>query len=173
MDGGGDYRSVNPLGYVPALQLDNGTVLTEGVAISQYAADLVPAKGLVPPNGTLDRTRLQGWLNFMSSEMHKGGLSPLFYAGMPEQAKDIFRRRLAARFAHLDAHLATSAYLLGSRYSIADAHLFVVSNWTAWVDVDLSPYANLVAFRQRVGARAAVRSALAAEGLDPWPRSRP
>jgi len=92
MEGGGDYKTINPLGYVPSLQLDDGTVLTEAPAT---------AKKLAPPNGTLERTKLQSWLNFFSSELHKGGFSPLFYAGMPEEAKTIFRKRLATRFAHL------------------------------------------------------------------------
>ena len=101
MEGGGDYKTINPLGYVPLLQLDDGTVLTEAPAIVQFIADNVPAKKLAPPNGTLERTKLQSWLNFFSSELHKGGFSPLFYAGMPEEAKTIFRKRLATRFAHL------------------------------------------------------------------------
>jgi glutathione S-transferase len=99
IEAGGDYRKVNPLGYVPALVLDDGAFLTEGAAIVQYIADRVPTKILAPPNGTIDRTRLQGWLNFFSSEMHKGGFSPLFYKGLPEEGKDVFRARLVVRFA--------------------------------------------------------------------------
>ena len=102
---GGDYKSVNPLGYVPALRLDDGTVLTEGPAIVQYIADQVPDKQLAPPNGTLQRTQLQAWLNFISSELHKG-FSPLFNPAMPDAAKQHFRERLATRFQHLDRHLA-------------------------------------------------------------------
>jgi glutathione S-transferase len=94
IEGGGDYRKVNPLGYVPALVLDDGTLLTEGAAIVQYIADQVPSKNLAPPNGTIERTKLQSWLNFLSSEMHKGGFSPLFYKGIPEEGKDVFRARL-------------------------------------------------------------------------------
>jgi glutathione S-transferase len=168
--GGGDYRKVNPLGYVPALQLDDGTLLTEGLAIVQYIADQVPYQKLAPPNGTIDRTKLQSWLNFISSEMHKG---PLFYKGMPEEGKSVFRARLAARFAHLDKHLGGNEYLMGRDYSVADAHLFVVSNWASWMNFDLSPYANIVSYRERIGARAAVRSAMEAEGLIPWPSSPP
>jgi len=171
--GGGDYRSVNPLGYVPALVLDDGTLLTEGAAIVQYIADLVPAKKLAPPNGTIERVKLQAWLNFFSSEMHKGGFSPLFYKGMPENGRDVFRARLTARFKHLDGHLSENEYLMGSDYSVADAHFFAVSNWASWVNFDLSPYANVVSYRQRINARAAVRAALAAEGLIPWPSSPP
>ena len=170
---GGDYRQVNPLGYVPALVLDDGTLLTEGAAIVQYIADQVPSKNLAPPNGTIERTKLQSWLNFLSSEMHKGGFSPLFYRGVPEEAREVFRARLVARFAHLDEHLRSNEYLMGDDYSVADAYLFVISNWANWVNFDLSPYANVVSLRTRVRAREAVRSAMEAERLIPWPSSPP
>ncbi len=170
---GGDFRGVNPLGYVPALALDDGTLLTEGAAIVQYLADLVPEKKLAPPNGTIDRVKLQAWLNFCASEMHKGGFSPLFYKGIPEQGRDVFRARLRSRFSHLDTHLSSNMYLMGSKYSVADAHLFVVSNWASWVNFDLSAYRAVLAFRERVRARPAVIAALKAEGLDPWPASQP
>jgi glutathione S-transferase len=173
MEAGGDYRTVNPLGYVPALILDDGTLLTEGAAIAQYISDQVPWKKLAPPNGTVERTKVQVWLNFFASELHKGGFSPLFYAGMPEQAKDIFRSRLLRRFAHLDAHLSCNDYLMGTDYSVADAHLFVISNWASWVSIDLSPYTHVLRFRDRIRARPAVRSAMKAEGLVPWPNSQP
>ena len=104
IEGGGDYRAINPLGFVPALCLDDNTVITEVAAIVQYIADKAPAKKLAPPNGTVERVKLQSWLSFLSSEMHKGGFSPLFYKGMPEEGKEIFRRRLIARFSHLDRH---------------------------------------------------------------------
>jgi glutathione S-transferase len=164
MDGGGDYKTVNPLGYVPALQLDDGTLLTEGPAIVQYIADQVPDKRLAPANGTLERSKLQAWLNFVSTELHKG-FSPLFNPNMPEEAKKIFRERLATRFAHLDKHLAGNEYLMGKAFSVADAYLFVVSNWASHVDVDLSPYGNVLAYRKRISARPAVQAALQAEGL--------
>ena len=173
MEGGGDYKTINPLGYVPSLQLDDGTVLTEAPAIVQFIADNVPAKKLAPPNGTLERTKLQSWLNFFSSELHKGGFSPLFYTGMPDEAKMIFRKRLATRFAHLEKHLAKNECLMGKDFSVADAHFFTVSNWASWVDVDLSPYPNVLAYRKRIGARPAVEAAMQAEGLVPWPRRPP
>jgi len=173
IDGGGDYRKVNPLGYVPALQLENGTLLTEGVAIVQYIADQVPHKKLAPPNGTIERTKLQSWLNFFSSEMHKGGFSPLFYKGMPEEARSVFRARLVSRFIHLDEHLKNNEYVMGQDYSVADAHFFVVSNWANWVNFDLSPYPHVLCYRNRIAARAAVRCAMEAEGLIPWPKSQP
>jgi glutathione S-transferase len=161
---GGDYKSVNPLGYVPALRLDDGTVLTEGPAIVQYIADQVPDKQLAPPNGTLQRTQLQSWLNFISSELHKG-FSPLFNPAMPEAAKQHFRERLATRFQHLDQHLADKAYLLGPTFSVADAYLFTVSNWAAHTGVDLSSFGNVLAYRKRVAGRPAVQAAMRAEGL--------
>lgn len=173
ISGGGDYRSVNPLGYVPALVLDDGTLLTEGAAIVQYIADLVPGKKLAPPNGTIERVKLQAWLNFFASEIHKGGFSPLFYKGVPEEGRDVFRARLRARFTYLDEHLWSNEYLMGRDYSVADAHFFVVSNWASWVDFDLSPYSAVLAHRQRIGSRPAVVAALKAEGLVPWPATQP
>jgi glutathione S-transferase len=164
-DGGeGAYFKINPLGYVPLLELDDGTRITEGPAIVQYIADRVPDKKLAPPSGTMERTRLQQWLNFVSAEIHKG-FSPLFNAAMPEEAKTIFRDRLASRFAYLNEHLGRNAYLLGTDFSVADAYLFTVSNWASRVSVDLAPYANLNAYRARVGARPAVQEAMKAEGL--------
>lgn len=173
ISGGGDYRSVNPLGYVPALVLNDGTLLTEGAAIVQYIADLAPRRKLAPPNGTIERVKLQAWLNFFTSELHKGGFSPLFYKGVPEEGRDVFRARLRARFAHLDEHLSSNEYLMGRDYSVADAHFFVVSNWASWVDFDLSPYSAVLAHRQQVGSRPAVVAALKAEGLMPWPATQP
>jgi glutathione S-transferase len=164
IEGGGDFWKVNPLGYVPVLELDDGIRLTEGPAIVQYIADRVPEKRLAPPNGAPERTRLQQWLNFISSELHKG-FAPLFNASMPEEAKKIFRDRLATRFAYLNEHLAGNAYLLGKDFSVADAYLFTISNWAARTGVDLAPCPNVLAYRKRVGARPAVQAALVAEGL--------
>jgi len=164
LEGGGDYFKLNPLGYVPLLELDDGTRLTEGPAIVQYIADRVPDKKLAPPNGTPERTRLQQWLNFVSTEVHKG-FSPLFNPAMPEEAKKIFRDRLATRFAYVNEQLNGKDYLLGKDFSVADAYLFTVSNWASRVGVDLAPYANVLAYRKRVGARPAVQAALTAEGL--------
>jgi glutathione S-transferase len=164
---------VNPLGYVPALVLDDGMLLTEGAAIVQYIADLVPEKKLAPANGTIERVKLQAWLNFCASEMHKGGFSPLFYKGIPEEGRDVFRARLRSRFSHLNMHLLSNKYLMGGDYSVADSHLFVVSNWANWANFDLSPYRGILAFRERVGTRPAVITALKTEGLYPWPASQP
>jgi glutathione S-transferase len=165
LPGGGDYFTINPLGYVPLLELDDGTRLTEGPAIVQYIADRVPERKLAPPNGTLERTRLQSWLNFIASEVHKS-FAPLFNATMPEEAKAIFRDRLGNRFNHVEKHLAAgNDYLLGKDFSVADAYLFTVSNWASRVGIDLAPFPNVLAYRKRVGARPAVQTALKAEGL--------
>jgi glutathione S-transferase len=163
MDGGGDYRSVNPLGYVPALQLEDGTVLTEAAAIAQYVCDRVPAKKLAPPNGTLDRAKLQSWLNFISSEMQLGCFCPLFDREIPLAVKVIFRRRLNSRLAHVEHHLAGNAFLLGNDFSIADVYLFVVSNWARSVNLDLRPYPSILALRKRVSVRPAVQEAMKRE----------
>lgn len=171
--GGGTYLSVNPLGTVPALVLDDGTLITEGAVIAQYIADRVPEKALAPYFGTMDRIRLQSWLNFISSDMHKGGFSPLFYKGMPEDGRDIFRARLKTRFAYIDRHLQEHLYLLGKAYTIADVQMYVVSNWASWTNFNLSPFPSVLAFRERVGRRKAVIAALTAEGLVPWPASQP
>jgi glutathione S-transferase len=162
-----------PVGYVPALVLDDGTLLTEEAAIVQYIADLVPGESLAPPNGTIERVKLQAWLNFFASEMHKGGFSPLFYKGIPEEGRDVFRSRLRDRFSHLDRHLASNEYLMGSRYSVADVHVFVVSNWASCVNFDLSPHPFVLAIRERLHTRPAVNAALKTEGLDPWPAAQP
>jgi glutathione S-transferase len=167
IEGGGDYRTVNPLGYVPALVLDDGTLLTEGPAIVQWIADQVPSKRLAPPNGTIERTKLQAWLNFFSSEVHKGAFGPLFYKGISKDSKVVFRRRLEARYAHLDRHLADNQYLVGQDFTVADAHFFTVTNWAPRVDFDLSPYPNVRAHHARIGARPTVQAAMQAEGPIP------
>jgi glutathione S-transferase len=169
IEGGGDYRQVNPLGYVPALLLDDGTLLTEGPAIVQYIADQVPSKRLAPPNGTIERTKLQAWLNFFSSEMHKGAFGPLFYKGISEseQSKKVFRHRLRARYAHLDRHLGDHEYLMGNDFTIADAHFFAVTNWAPRVDFDLSAYPKVLAHHARIAARLTVQAAMKAEGSIP------
>jgi glutathione S-transferase len=165
IDGGGDFRDINPLGYVPALQLEDGGVLTETVAIAQYVCDRVPAKNLAPPNGTFERAKLQSWLNFISSELQLGCFCPLFDRGIPDAVKGTFRRRLDSRLAYLEQHLLGGAYLLGNEFSIADVYLFVVSNWARSVGLDLSPYPGILALRKRVGARPAVQQAMRKENL--------
>jgi len=161
---GTDYYTINPKGYVPLLELDDGQRLTEGPAIVQYIADRVPEKNLAPANGTMARYRLQEWLNFVTSELHKS-FSPLFNPAMPEEGKAIYRARLADRFKYVDAQLEGKQYLLGDSFSVADAYLFVVSTWSPHVGVDISGLKNLGAFSARVAARPAVQAALKAEGL--------
>jgi len=161
---GSDYYALNPLGYVPLLELDDGTLLREGPAIVQYIADLVPTKNLAPANGTLPRYRLQEWLTFIGTEIHRS-FSPLFNADMPEQAKKIFRDRLASRFQWLDRQLGGKPYLMGEHFSVADCYLFAVTRWAKPLGMDLSPYPNLLAHHERVGARPAVQEALKVEGL--------
>jgi glutathione S-transferase len=164
LDGGADFRAKNPLGYVPALELDDGSILTEGPAIVQYLADKAPAKALAPANGTTERYKMQSWLNFVSSEIHKG-FSPLFNPAMPEDAKTIARERLAARFDHLNKHLGKSEYLMGKSFTAPDAYLFTTLRWTVPTKIDLAPYPNLVAYMKRVEARPGVQAAMKAEGL--------
>ncbi|VWX59373.1 Glutathione S-transferase GST-6.0 [Burkholderiales bacterium 8X] len=159
---GGDYYEINPLGYVPMLELDDGTRLREGPAIVQYIADLAPAKNLAPAAGTLQRYRLQEWLNFIGTEMHKG-YSPMFNPNMPEEAKTIAQTRLKSRYQWLDGQLKDKEYLMGEHFSVADAYLFTVTNWAKPTNLDLAPYPNVQAWHARVGERPAVQAALKAE----------
>jgi glutathione S-transferase len=166
MEGGGDFWQVNPRGYVPVLELDNGERLTEGPAIVQYLADQKPDSGLAPKAGTLERYRLQEWLNFLTSELHKQ-FSPLFKPNTPEDYKPIAKQNIATRFDWLDKQLAGKDYLTGKSFSVADAYLFVLLNWTKPTQIDLAKWPNLVAFQKRVGGRPKVKEALQAEGLLP------
>jgi glutathione S-transferase len=158
---------VNPLGYLPASALDDGTILLEAAAIVQYVADRNPAAKLAPPNGTIERARLQAWLNFISSELHKGALGPLFYKALPEPAKDVFRERLHARFAFVDQHLSAHEHLLGNGYSIADVGLYAVTAWAPRVNFDMGAYPNLLAHFARIGKRDAVCEVHRIEGSIP------
>jgi glutathione S-transferase len=164
VEGGGDYWKVNGRGYVPALELDNGQVLTEGPAIVQYLADQKPEAGLAPKAGSFERYRLQEWLNFLTSEIHKQ-FSPLFKPNTPDEYKKIAKENIATRFDWLDKQLAGKDYLLGRSFSVADAYLFVLLGWTKPTQIDLSRWPNLAAFHARVGARPKVKEALRAEGL--------
>ena len=164
IDGGGDFRQLNPKGYVPALELDNGQVLTEGPAIVQYLADQKPDTGLAPKAGSFERYKLQEWLSFITSEIHKG-FSPLFKPNTPDDYKKIVKENLAVRFDLVDKQLAGNDYLTGKSFSVADAYLFTVLRWSEAVKVDLSRWPNLVAFLGRVAARPKVKEALKAEGL--------
>jgi glutathione S-transferase len=161
---GTDYYTINPLGYVPLLELDNGQRLREGPAIVQFIADLVPGKHLAPPNGTFERYQLQEWLTFIGTELHKG-FTPLFTPPMPQEAKKIAKDRLLSRLQWVDGELKGKSYLMGEQFTVADAYLFTVAGWGKHVGVDLSGLAYLGAFMARVAARPAVQAALKAEGL--------
>ena len=163
-ENGADYTSVNPKGYVPALQLDNGQVLTEGPAIVQYVADQAPNKKLAPPNGTMERYQLLEWLNFISAEVHKT-FGPLFKPDTPEATRQASCDRLAMRFAYVNKQLQGKDYLMGNQFTVADAYLFTVLNWTGHLKIDMSPYPAVQAYQQRVAARPAVHAAMLAEGL--------
>ncbi len=161
---GTDYYSINPRGYVPLLEFDDGQRLTEGPVIVQWIADQVPQKRLAPSAGTMPRYRVMEWLNFVSAELHKQ-FSPLFNPAYPEEAKAINREKLLGRYAWVDEQLAGRQYLMGDEYSVADAYLYTVTRWTVPMKLDISSRANLAAFMARVGQRPAVQRALAAEGL--------
>jgi glutathione S-transferase len=160
--GGGDYWKVNPKGYVPALEISPGEVLTEGPAIVQYLADQKPQSGLVAPAGSLERYRQQEMLGYINSEIHKT-YSPLFSPDTPQPTKDDRHAYLKKRYALLDKQLAGRDYLFGDQFSVADAYLFTVTNWAGYVKLDLSEFANLAAFQKRVAARPAVQAAMQAE----------
>ena len=164
IEGGGDYWKVNGRGYVPALELDNGEILTEGPAIVQYLADQKPDAGLAPKSGTFERYRLQEWLNFLTSEVHKQ-FSPLFKPNTPDDYKKIARENIATRFDWLDKQLAGKEYLMGKQFTVADAYAFVLIGWSKIQGIDLARWPNLAAYHKRVGARAKVQEALQAEGL--------
>ena len=161
---GTDYYTINPLGYVPLLELDDGTRLREGPAIVQYIADQAPTKNMAPANGTLPRYRLQEWLTFIGTEVHKS-FSPLFNANMPEEGKKIYRDRLANRFQFIDKDLVGKQFLMGDTFTVADAYLYTVTRWTKPMAIDISACKNLGAWFERVNARPAVQEALAAENL--------
>jgi glutathione S-transferase len=162
---GEDFTAINPKGYVPTLELDNGQRLTEGPAIVQYIADQVPEKRLAPPAGSFERVRVQEWLNFVTSELHKS-FGWLFTPGTPEDFKPKIKEKLSARFGYVDQSLAkTKPFLTGETFSVADAYLFTVTNWAGFVGLDLSSFSKLTEFQNRVRERPAVTAALRAEGL--------
>jgi glutathione S-transferase len=164
LDDGTDYYTINPLGYVPLLELDDGTRIAEGPAIVQYIADQVPGKKLAPANGTLERYKMQSWLTFIGMELHRG-FTPLFNAATPAEYKTLTIDKLMSRLKWVDGQLAGKQYLLGDAFSVADPYLFTVTNWAPRVGVDISGFANLGAFRERVAARPAVQAAMKHEGL--------
>lgn len=161
---GTDYYTINPKGYVPLLELDNGERLSEGPAIVQYIADQVPDRKLAPPAGTMARYRTMEWLNFITSELHKA-FSPLFNPAFPEQGKAIYRAKIGERLAWVDKQLEGKAYLMDEAFSVPDAYLFVVAGWGRNAGVPIDNLKNLSAFMARMAARPAVQEAMKAEGL--------
>jgi glutathione S-transferase len=161
---GQDLTAITPAGYVPALELDDGTVLTEGPVIVQYVADKAGATLLAPSAGTLERYKLQSWLNFISTELHKG-FSPFFNPRISDDAKAVMLERLMLRIGVLDKLLAKTPYIMGKDFSVADAYAFTVLSWAKPVKIDLSSFANIGAYLDRVAERPAVVAARKAEGL--------
>lgn len=161
---GEDFLKINPKGYVPALQLDDGNVLTEGPAIVQYLADQAPLSGLAPSFGAIERYRLMEWLNFISTELHKS-FSPMFKPGTSEDAKQAAREVIMQRLNWLDEQLQQREYLMGVGFTVADAYLFTVLGWTRFVQIDLALWPAVQAYSQRIGDRPAVKAAMRAEGL--------
>ena len=161
---GTDYYAINPLGYVPLLELDDGTRITEGPAIVQYIADQVPQKNLAPAYGSMARYKMMSWLNFIGTELHKN-FGPLFNPANSDEVKAAARERVMGRLRHVNEQLEGKQYLLGDAFSVADGYLFTVSNWAAFTGIDISGLAHLNAFRARMAARPAVQAAMKAEGL--------
>jgi glutathione S-transferase len=161
---GSDFRAINPKGYVPALVLDDGQILTEGPAIVQYVADRAPEKKLAPPAGTMERVRLQEWLNYITSELHKT-FSPLFNKQASEDWKAAARALLDRRIDYVAKALEGRQFLTGDTFTVADCYLFTVLNWAHWVKIDLSRWPSITEYQKRIAARPTVQAALKAEGL--------
>ena len=161
---GTDYYTINTKGYVPLLELDDGQRLAKGPAIVQYIGDQVPEKKLVAPWGSMERYRQMEWLTFIGTEIHKS-FSPLFAPNTPEETKAAAKARVMSRLEWVNQQLEGKQYLMGDTFCVADAYLFTVTNWTKFVNLDISGLTNLGAFMARVAARPAVQAALKAEGL--------
>ena len=163
-DRGEDFMQINPKGYVPAIKLDDGSILTEGGAILQYIADRQPDSGLAPKAGTMERYRLQEWLTFIGTEIHKT-FSPMFNKAAAEEVKASARNLLTKRLGYVETQLANKPYLMGDKFSVADAYLFTVVSWSKFTGFDLGPFPRLKEYMERVAARPKVRAAMQAEGL--------
>ena len=161
---GADFWAINPKGYVPALLLDDGDLLTEGPAILQYLADQAPELNLAPANGSKARYQLQSWLAFVGTEVHKN-FSPFFNPAATPEMKELARANLQRRLGYINDQLADRDFLMGDTFSVADAYLFTVVGWAKFVQLDLSAWPHLIAFQGRVAARPATQRALKAEGL--------
>jgi len=163
-ESGADFNAINPHGYVPALQLKDGTVLTEGPAIDQYIADLVPTKKLAPAAGTPERYQLQSWLNFISTELHKQ-FSPLFNKAVPEEYKSMVKEKMFTRFDVINEHLSKNKFILGETFTAPDAYLYTVLNWAKYFAIDFAKWPAIKSFMERVAARPSAQAAAKAEGL--------
>jgi glutathione S-transferase len=161
---GTDYYTINPKGYVPLLEFDNGERLSEGPAIVQWIADQAPASKLAPANGSMERYRLQEWLNFITAEVHKP-FAPLFYPNTTDDVKNSSKEKILGRLKYIDQKLEGKQYLMGDGFTVADGYLFTVVNWTRMVGPDTAGLKNLAAFMERVAARPAVQKAMKDEGL--------
>jgi glutathione S-transferase len=164
LENGDDYLEVNPKGQVPALGFDNGEIMTEGPVIVQMIADQAAGKNLAPSNGSPERYRLQEWLNFITTELHKN-FSPLFNPAIPDEVKAFFKDRIMGKFKYADTKLAGQDYLMGKQFTVADGYLYTMLRWADGNKMDLSGLTNLMAFKDRVGARPKVQEALTKEGL--------
>ncbi len=163
-EAGAAFADINPKGYVPAIEVRDGEVMTEVSALIQYLADQAPQAGLMPAAGTAERYQVLEWIGFVSTEIHKG-FGPLWNPASPEEVKQAAKDKLFLRFAYIDQRLAGQSYLTGERFTVADAYLFTVTNWTNFHGLSLTEYPNLAAFMSRVAARPKVQEALEAEGL--------
>jgi glutathione S-transferase len=161
---GEDFMQINPKGYVPAIKMDDGGYLTEGAVILQYIADKNPNSGLAPKAGTMERYRLQEWLNFIATEIHKS-FGPLFNKALPEEAKINARNFLTRRLGYVEVQLANKPYLMGSSFTVADAYMFVVLNWSGRAGFDLDPFPKIKEYVARIAGRPSVHAAMKAEGL--------
>ena len=164
LESGDDYLKVNPKGQVPALALDSGELVTEGPVIIQMIADKAGDKNLAPARDSAERYKLQEWLNFITTELHKN-FSPLFQPVIPDDVKTFFRDRLTGKFKYLDGELAGRDYLMGKQFTVADGYLFTMLSWADRVKLDLSAMPNLLAYKARVASRPKVQEALTKEGL--------
>jgi glutathione S-transferase len=164
LEGGADFYAINPRGYVPVLELNDGQQLTETAVLLQYIADLNPACGLIPVAGTMDRVYLQTWLTFISTELHKA-FGPLWHKETPQLTRQHVQGLLAKRFAELERVLAKQPYLMGQRFTVADAYAFAIMNWCNMLSISLAPYPGIVAMMDRVAKRPAVIQAMQTEGL--------
>lgn len=164
LEDGSDYLRINPKGAVPAFELDDGQVLTENAVILQYIADQAGAFELLPQPGDLQRYRVLEWVNFVATELHKS-FGPLFNPAAGEDTKQLARDTIAKKLDFVEQQLGDKPYLLGDHFSLPDAYLFVILGWTGMMQIDLSHWPRLAAFRERVSQRESVREVLAFEGL--------